>query len=276
MRTNGHHTVGLVCLMMILLTGLVGAETVIDVAVKVTTENGYINWTDGLIVATGMAVAPSNARTPAQGKLLARRGAIVDAQRQLMESLGSVKIDAETSLVNMMANDVVRTKVSGLLHGSFIIPDSESWDGEIYTIEVGLNMHGLLPIIYEERKSEFKVTATTRTTEYTGLVIDARGLRIVPQVFIDIRDEDGRLIYGAAQAYYEPAVSNGLVGYIASLEAARTDPRVGDNPLVIRARRARGRYKDSIIITREDARKLLDLLSDTDVFAQCRVIVVTD
>ncbi len=261
---------------VLLALGVVTASSVVDVSVKVSTETGYVNWSDGLVAATGMAVAPTNIRTAAQGKLLARRGAIVDAQRQLVETLGSVRVDAETSLVNMMANDVVRTKISGLLHGSFVIPGSETWDGEIYAVEVGLNMRGLLPVVYEERKVKFRVSETTRFTEYTGLVIDARGLRFAPQIMIDIRDEDGRLIYGAAEAYYEPAVSKGLVSYCSALEIARNDPRVGTNPLVVRAERVSGRYQDSLVLSRSDSHRLLNLLSDTDVFADCRVIIVVD
>lgn len=258
-------------------SGIGATETVdIDIAVKITTETGYIDWTNGLLVATGMAVAPTNVASPAQGKLLARRGAIVDAQRQLLETLGNVRIDAETSMINMMANDVVRTKISGLLRGSFIIPDSELWDGEVYQISVGLNLHGLFPLVYESRETAFRQSPPSRYSEYTGLIIDATGLRLVPQVLFDIQDTNGRLIYGAAQAYYEPAVERGLAGYTASLDLARTDPRVGPNPLVIRAQRTGGRYNSTIVVSTADGRRILDLLADTDVFASCRVIVVTD
>ena len=64
--------------------------------------------------ASGHGKIPSFSENPAQTKVLARRGAIVDLQRNLL---------LKTSLNHLS---------SGIIRG--IIITSETWDGNIYTV----------------------------------------------------------------------------------------------------------------------------------------------
>ena len=79
------------------------------------TERARIDWTEGYIEAQGEAVAPAGKADTAQGKLLARRGAVVDLQRNLLEFLQGVRVDSRTTMRDFMASDVVRTEVQGMI-----------------------------------------------------------------------------------------------------------------------------------------------------------------
>jgi hypothetical protein len=83
-------------------------------SVVVQKEHGLLDWTQNYIEATGMAVAP-NGTKGAQAKALARRGAIVDLQRNLLEFMNGVQIDSRTTMNDFMAEDRVRSEVHGLI-----------------------------------------------------------------------------------------------------------------------------------------------------------------
>ena len=78
------------------------------------------------IEATGMGIAPHNA-AGAQAKALARRGAILDMQRNLLASMSGVHTDR-----GFMAESRMRSEVNGIIRGVQLLDDK--WDGKVYTI----------------------------------------------------------------------------------------------------------------------------------------------
>ncbi len=91
--------------------------------------NGGVNWTSGEVRAEGAGLAPEG-RPASVGALLACRAAIVDAQRNLLESMQGVRVEGTTLVENMMLeSDVIRTTVSGVLKGAQIIERAPSEDG---------------------------------------------------------------------------------------------------------------------------------------------------
>ena len=83
------------------------------------------------VEATGMAVAPENA-SGAQAKALARRGAMLDLQRNMLEYIGGVQIDSRTTMDDFMAEDRVRSEVHGYIRKIEVMKGE--WDGECYTV----------------------------------------------------------------------------------------------------------------------------------------------
>jgi len=94
-------------------------------------EMALVDWGQTYVEATGMGVAPNNTKG-AQARALARRGAIVDLQRNLLESIGGVQIDSRTTMNDFMAEDRVRSEVHGLIQGVELLDGK--WDGEAYTV----------------------------------------------------------------------------------------------------------------------------------------------
>ncbi|MDR1049111.1 MAG: hypothetical protein LBL51_05095, partial [Synergistaceae bacterium] len=116
-------------------------------------ERALVNWGQAYIEATGIGVAPVNAKGP-QGKALARRGAIVDLQRNLLETVVGVQIDSRTTLDNFMADDLVRQEVHGLIQGVELLDGQ--WDGESYTM-TGRIRTDRLRVIYEYCQQQIAV-----------------------------------------------------------------------------------------------------------------------
>ena len=91
--------------------------------------NSGVNWSNGQIQAEGAGVGPDN-RPAHIATLMACRAAVVDAQRNLLESIQGVRVEGETVVENMMVeSDVIKTSVNGLLRGAQVVSREPEDDG---------------------------------------------------------------------------------------------------------------------------------------------------
>lgn len=88
---------------------------------------GEINWVQGYISVVGNGAAVRGSM--AQARPLARRAAVNDAQRNLLEVMKGVKIDATTTVENfVVSSDAIRAHVDGVVKGAQIVKDSEKYE----------------------------------------------------------------------------------------------------------------------------------------------------
>ena len=240
-------------------------------AVIVKKENGLMNWTENYIEATGMAVAPTGMKG-AQGKALARRGATLDLQRNLLEFLKGVQVDARTTMNDFMAEDRVRSELSGVIKNVEIL--SGEWDGEAYTITGRIKLPPVravvAPRILVETYKEPKPKKSSG--RYTGLVIDARHLPLVPSMSFRVLDESGKAVYGMSFADYDRYLQSGLCAYYNNINYAKGEVHVASNPIVTKALKLRNGNVD-IVISNAAAAKIRG--SSYDFRKDCKVIIVS-
>ncbi|MEX1237391.1 MAG: hypothetical protein WD994_03890, partial [Pseudomonadales bacterium] len=124
--------------------------------------SGHINWTQGVISAQGYGTYPQNVSMPAQRRLLARRAAIVDGQRNLLEMTKGVRLTSMTKVVDMMVeNSTTATRVEGLIKGA--VPGKESYQNDIYVVTMTMPIGGkLLQEVYQP--AELAVIGPRRKT----------------------------------------------------------------------------------------------------------------
>ncbi|MDD4836214.1 MAG: hypothetical protein PHU72_03820, partial [Dethiosulfovibrio sp.] len=99
-----------VVMSLLLATSAVAQQSVVQQG-----QNAILDWTGDYIEAVGQAVPPTGKEGTAQGKLLAKRGAVVDLQRNLLEFIKGVQITSETTMENFMADDRVMTSITGFI-----------------------------------------------------------------------------------------------------------------------------------------------------------------
>jgi len=128
---------------------LCGLTIAFAAPVPVEKEKDIFSLSEEYIESTGMAVAPKGMQG-AQGRALARRGAIVDLQRNLLEYLKGVQIDARTTMDEFMADDRVRSEISGAIKNVELLKGE--WDGEAYTVTGRLKLVQIIGIVEKYKK----------------------------------------------------------------------------------------------------------------------------
>jgi hypothetical protein len=254
-------------LMMVLLISVVPLAWAFEQSITLSNgQQAVIDWGEGRLSATGFGVAPSNAVSVGQRRLLARRGAMLDAQRNLLESLSGVRVSAETTMVNFMANDVVRSQASGLVQGAVV--RSESWDEAtgVYTVTMEIP---LLPLRSLVPTPTVVATIAPEPTTPTGLVFDVRGLNPVPSLVFRVFTNGGVEVTAGASGYYVTAVAANANG---SLEGVVLE-RVAERPYVIKVLRLVDNGVD-FIVGDADGERLLAYLRQRDFFRDQRTLVV--
>ena len=98
-------------------------------------------WEQGTITAEGFGTPPMGTYG-SKASIMARRAAIVDAQRNLAEQVSGVQVDAETTVENyVISSDLVKTKVSALIKGAVVVEEQMMPDGA-YRVVMSMPMYG--------------------------------------------------------------------------------------------------------------------------------------
>lgn len=260
-------------------------------AQEVANGNGQINWESDTVEAIGIGLPPTNAQNPAQAKGLARRAAIVDARRNLLESIKGVQIDSETTMDNLtISSDIVKTKVSGLIKGSRIVREQQMPDGS-YHVVMTVRLYGqdglaaviedkLAPVTPEPlppiSSTYIPSTANIATPrQYTGLVVDARNLELDRSMSPMVYDTDGRVIYGNMYVDHSYVVQNGLVDYAGSPGAIELvengQSRAGKDALTVKAISLRD-HNRNVVISVADGDAILAASGPTGFLLKCAVV----
>jgi len=113
--------------------------------------SGVINWTQGLITAKGSGAPPTGITVISQARLMAERAAKADALRNLLEAVKGVRVDADTTVENFTTkNDVVMTRVSGIVKGATVVDKKYLSDGAV-EVTVAVYLTGeLLAVMLQE------------------------------------------------------------------------------------------------------------------------------
>ena len=257
------------------------AELMSDAAANIAltpSDKGIINWSDGSIRARGFGVAPDDINNIAQAKALARRAAVVDLQRNLLETVQGVQIDSKTLVQDFMTkSDTVNTAVQGVIKGVEVI--EERWDEKTKSYNVAgqirpEKMSGAMSqILNQISKVKMPKEPKAKKFNYTGLIIDARDIAGLEHFKIfHIVDEKGSIVYGSEFADKNIQAKKGLYVYYDRMVTAKDEKsKVGSNPLVIKAQRIASNGSDIVILT-EEADKIR--ANKINFRKDCRVIIV--
>jgi hypothetical protein len=174
------------------------SEPVVEVKPK-----GSINWTDQFIEVTGSsAIDATKFPNPAQAQLMANRGAIVDAQRNLLEIIQGVKVTGETTVKDMVTeSDVVKTKVEGVVKNARVLGEPVIKNGiATVTMRAPLYKDGLATALVNNDPKSNGASA-----EYPQDMPEAIALRVNgkydPRLLPNITDNQKNVLLDMAKAY---------------------------------------------------------------------------
>ena len=265
-----------------------------DAVVEV--DNGAMNYSNGWITATGIGGISPLAQNPGMARGMAVRAAKVDAMRNLLETVMAVAVTSETSVRGAaVENDVIKTKVEGMVKGARIRDINE--DGRHDTndfrylsdtsieIEMEIHMSGISSIVlppagYAEAQAGAAPpsagTSAPISGSTTGLIIDARGVGARPAMSPKIVDQNGGVVYGPSSFTRDYAIKFGVAGYSKDIETAKSDPRVGGNPLIVRGIGVQGSNGTDIVVANGDAATIRRAESSGKILSSCKVMIILD
>lgn len=254
-------------------------------------NNGSVNWSAGYVEAVGIGVPPEGSLGRPNAHAMAMRAAKVDAYRNLLEITKGVQVDSTTVIRDYaVESDVINTQVSGLVKNAEVVDERYMSDG---SLEVKLRMplydnlvKIILPVVIKKQKdvppkktagrSDKSSPANESPVVYTGLIIDARGIKALPAISPRVIDEEGNEIYSITLIDHSFAEIQGISGYARDLNTAKHNKRVTDKPLTVKALQANGSAKSNFVVSATDARKIRASEKKKSFLKECRVIIVLD
>lgn len=235
-----------------------------------------VDWSAKTIRATGRGAPNLNAPSVAAARLGAEKAAEMDALRNILAVLKGMQLSAEKTVGDAMSADgTIKARLEGEARGFKRVNTRYFSDGGV-EIDVEMSIEGLLAQLMPEAApaaEAVKLPAAGEPTN-TGLVIDASGLHPKPALAPRLLDEAGKEVYSAAVVGPEAIKSNGIAGYLKTLDEAKKSSRVGAKPLVVKAVRVAG--GSDLVIANADADRLRDPKGNVSYLGEGRVIIVAD
>ncbi len=183
------------------------------------TTNGAVNYTDQYIEARGSAVIDNDRfKNPAQAKLMAERGAVVVAQRNLLEIVKGVNVIGETTVEDMITTgDYVYTRVEGIVKGAKQFGPAREENG-VMTVTLRMPLYdntngvaaGFTPAGLQNARVAAKANDPYTELVQTGAdIIDGSkpiafnigGQKIDPSMFPVVMDENGKVLLDFSKIY---------------------------------------------------------------------------
>jgi hypothetical protein len=276
-------------------------------------EDAQIDWTKNVITVTG-AGAPPDRGNNAQKRLMAQRAAKADAYRQLVEVINGVHVSSQTIVKDFVTeSDEIKTEISGLVQGAEQLGDYKYLpDGSVeiqlqiklfsadntktnkYSIKepdkntkIEVTEHEstdsiasiLMPDELKRRQND-KVPDTKLRPDpvldtYTSLILDCKGLGVVPAMSPAIFDaDDGEVYVGSLPIDPDYVINEGIVSYATTMAEAKKLDRAGNKPLELKATNVKGLFKADVYVSNSDAKKLIGAEQRGKFLQEFRVILV--
>jgi hypothetical protein len=277
-----------IALLSLVYPAVTGAEAVGLVEKK---DTGTIDWASGVVQARGIStpIKKGSEKTPPNSpKALSE--AKNDARIKLLETIKRIKIDSKRSVGNMAAkNKTIMMQIKDMVYNA---KENEKFrkymsDG---SVEVLLQMNlrgGFTQLVLPEEIRQIEGikqikkganpagTGTNSVSEaYTGLLVDARSIELQPALVIKILDENLEEVFGPAFVSREFVVQYGMAAYYTDIASAKSDPRIPDHPLTVKALRTDWPSRSNIVISNADAAKLKSTSQHLKFLKEARVVIL--
>ena len=248
------------------------------------------DWGTGVITVKGVAAGKSTTKNPGLRRAQAHRAAVMDAQRNLAESVRGVKVTANSYMKDMeFQSDEVRTGVDAIISNMTEIGEPQYDQYDVCTVTMQMSLFGgnnsVASVAFLPFKDEPKVAFPAPTNKavvnqpsdanqkYTGLIIECLGKGIDPVMSPVIKKTGGEKIYGHENLDYDKIVMTGMASYADSVSDQISRSRAGSNPLVIKAE-SLDDLNSTPVVSVENADRILAANQRDKFLENCAVVFV--
>lgn len=225
-----------------------------------------VDWQEQVLTATGSGAPDLRATTPAQARLGAELAAKMDAFRNLLAQAKGIALEGGKTLGDALEDEATRGHVQGALK-NFKITHRRYYSDNGVEIDVEVPISGVLAALPSGAEDAVAVNGKGAAS-HTGLIVDARGLKLTPAIAPRLLGPDGKAVY-ARGALSDPKAS--VASYFATPEAARASGRLGKNPLTVKAASADG---PDLVLSAAEVKALQE--ENSGYLAEGKVAIVAD
>ncbi len=237
-------------------------------------ELGVVNWTDFLIRTRGKGSEnpslPSDVR-----KESALDAAERDALVKALQLLNGIRLTSDLDVGEfLISNDSLHVEVMETASKNLRILDRVYFSDGSVELEAELPLLGpLMSLLLPEVGNGHALGTELRQNNFTGVVIDARGLELNPCLLPRVLNEDGTETYGKGLIAREHAIRIGVCGWVKdSLDV--NDGRVGNSPVIMKAKNVVGDNLTDLVISNEDAEILHASPKSLAILRTCRLSIL--
>ena len=262
--------------------------------------SGTINWTRGVVTATGNSSIGDVDRQAEQGEKNYR--AYQQAIQNLRQTLTRLRLNNQNCILDLLSpqtQTLKQLKAEEMTASAKVVNKTQNPAGDI-AVTLEMNLYGgfaqlMLPSDVRQVESIRPLNGSGRDSynpnqvqstqnqssgtepdAYSGLIVDARGIGVSPSMVPVLVDENGQEVYGPAYVSREFAVQNGMCRYIRGVDNSFALPRVAPNPMLVKGLRAVSKGNCDIVISNADASRLRGVSSHLEFLKQCRVVIIID
>ena len=252
---------------------------------------GTVDWNKGVIRATGIGAGKPEYqhKNPGIYRAQARRAAMMDAQRNLAEAVKGVRVNSDSTMEDMiLKSDIVRTRVDAIIKNMKEVSANYTTDGN-YEVILEMPLFGGQDSLSEaafipfknEPKADFPAPVNVKVlnqptiinNNYTGLIVDCRGMNVNCVMSPVIKNDKGQAIYGHKNLDYDKIIVNGMASYANDASDQISRARAGSNPLVVKAV-GLSDINANPVVSVNDADKILAANQHDKFLDKCAVVFV--
>jgi hypothetical protein len=246
---------------------------------EIKTTSG-VDWNKRVIVATGIGV-PNPNMPAAAARPMAIQAARAVAFRNALQLIKGIHVSSTQTVDELMQDDSqIKTSISGYIQS---YKESEPKYFSDKTIEITITVpldnqlqETLLPKEIDNTP-EYKKSDVTTNNGTTGIVIDARGLSMVPALTSKIWDEKRNVIYGNQFVKRDAAIKWGMAGYVRSIEQLKKlNERIGSQYLIVKATKLQDKGSTEAVISQADAEKILQSSVQNSLISEAKIVFLID
>ena len=210
-------------------------------AARAEEGGGKMDWEHKVVKCTGSGAANLKDAdgNPAVARIGAEKAAKLDALRNCLSTLRGVQLESGRTVGGALDSDrALSGKVQGLVKGFRVVGKPRYYSDGGVELDVEVPIEGALSDALLPRDPKELPPAPDAMQVVGGpssLVVDARGLKILPAIAPKVKDEKGAVVYGSLMLDENARKVGGAAAYAPDLDTARaafTD-RVGRRPWLV-------------------------------------------
>lgn len=253
-------------------------------------ETGTIDWSRGVVQAKGVSAPTEKEAKKAASSQKAVLEAKNAARQKLFETVKGIKIDSKHSVGDIAAkNKTIMAQIKDMIDDAAEIETFRKYmsDGSVEVL-LQMNLHGgLTQLVLPDEIQQIEGIKQIKPSEnsggvdakpvsevFTGLLVDARSIDLHPAMVFKILDENLEEVFGPAFVSREFVVQQGMAAYYIDMDSAKSDPRIIDHPLTVKALRTDWPSRCNIVISNADASKLKSASQHLQFLRESRVVVL--